>query len=96
MITMKDLMQGHDNTKMIMLDGTQEELVLQAVIRIGIDIRSYIMQKSQGEEVENIEIFLNRVSGNIDHIIVSHNQEMVHDMFNRIQEDNNGIKEDGN
>ena len=90
MITMNDLMKGHDNTKMIMLDGNQEELVLQAVMRIGIDIRSYLLQKSQGEEVEKIEIFLSRVSGNLDHIIVSHNQDMVHDMFNRIQEDIQG------
>ena len=93
MITMNDVMKGHDNTKMIMLDGTQDELTLQAVIRMGIDIRSYLIQKSQGVEVEKIEIFLDRVSSNIDHIIKSHDEELVHDMFNRIEDD---MRENGN
>jgi len=93
---MKNSKQEYDRTKMIILDGTQEELVLQAVMRIGIDIRSYIIQKSQGEKIENIEIFLDRVSCNIDRIITSHNRELVNNMFNRIQEDNKRIQENGN
>ena len=93
MITMKDLIKGHDNTEIIMLDGTQDEIVLQAVIQIGIDIRSYLLQKSQGKEVEKIEIFLNRVSSNINSIITSHDKELVYNMFDRIEKD---MREDGN
>lgn len=79
-----------DNSEdLIILEGKDEEILLQGLLFNLRDIKTYLMESKQGNVTEPIENLLDRLLRNNYSLLRLFDKEIVLNMIEKVQEDTN-------